>query len=65
MQRRVSRIFFQKGKVLLGNLLDRWREFMEAIPETSSCFVHLKVLELSLTLLVESFLNEEIQLACS
>jgi hypothetical protein len=57
MQRRVSRVFFQKQKVLLGNLLDGAWEFVKEILETPRCSMHLKVLQLALAFLVQSFFN--------
>jgi hypothetical protein len=47
--------------MLLGNLLDRWWEFMKTIPEPPCRSVHLKVLQFTLAFLIESLFNEEIQ----
>jgi len=63
MQGGMSGVFFQNSKVLLCNLLDGWWELIEAIPETPGCSVHLKILQLAATFLVESLANEEIQFA--
>ena len=57
MQRRVSGVLFQKRKVLFGNLLDGVWEFVKEIPEAPRCSMHLKILQLALALLVQSFFN--------